>query len=152
MPLGLPDVLTGVLHSWRLNKSMPNSRHVMFTMASHFLLLGILKSLFFLSFNSSSLYPFLFSVKPSFLSMIYLWNLYYILKSCIMFLTSVSALCIFFIFHFRMAWFVGRRNCKSSRRALYVSTEEGWNERISQKMIVKLWMQRKISFILHSIR
>ena len=37
---GLPDVLTGVFHSWRLNKSMPNSRHVMFTMASHFLLIG----------------------------------------------------------------------------------------------------------------
>eukprot|EP00596_Hydrurales_sp_CCMP1899_P000088 CAMPEP_0119034368 /NCGR_PEP_ID=MMETSP1177-20130426/1350_1 /TAXON_ID=2985 /ORGANISM="Ochromonas sp, Strain CCMP1899" /LENGTH=257 /DNA_ID=CAMNT_0006991749 /DNA_START=751 /DNA_END=1524 /DNA_ORIENTATION=- len=36
---GLPDVLTGAFHGWRLARTMPNSSHVTFTMASHFLLL-----------------------------------------------------------------------------------------------------------------
>ena len=36
---GLPDTMTGVFNAFRLHSSMPNSKHVMFTMASHFLLI-----------------------------------------------------------------------------------------------------------------
>jgi pimeloyl-ACP methyl ester carboxylesterase len=36
---GLPDIMTGVYHSTRLAKGMPNSKHVMFTMGSHFVLI-----------------------------------------------------------------------------------------------------------------
>jgi pimeloyl-ACP methyl ester carboxylesterase len=36
---GTPDFLTGVYHSHRLSASLPNSRHVNFTMGSHFLLI-----------------------------------------------------------------------------------------------------------------
>jgi pimeloyl-ACP methyl ester carboxylesterase len=36
---GLPDNMTGVFHAFRLHASMPNARHIMFTMASHFLLI-----------------------------------------------------------------------------------------------------------------
>jgi pimeloyl-ACP methyl ester carboxylesterase len=35
---GLPDTMTGVFNSFRLHASMTNSKHIMFTMASHFLL------------------------------------------------------------------------------------------------------------------
>ena len=38
--IGFLDVLTGVLHSWRLSRSLPRNKHVTFSMASHFLLLG----------------------------------------------------------------------------------------------------------------
>ena len=36
---GLPDNMTGVFHAFRLHASMPNAKHIMFTMASHFLLI-----------------------------------------------------------------------------------------------------------------
>ena len=36
---GLPDSMTGVYHSQILAKQMPNNKHVMFTMGSHFVLL-----------------------------------------------------------------------------------------------------------------
>jgi len=36
---GLPDIMTGVYHSQILAKQMPNNKHVMFTMGSHFVLL-----------------------------------------------------------------------------------------------------------------
>jgi hypothetical protein len=38
--IGFSDVLTGVLHSWRLSRSLPRNKHVTFSLASHFLLLG----------------------------------------------------------------------------------------------------------------
>ena len=36
---GFPDFLTGVYHAFSLKKTMKNSKHIMFTMASHFLLI-----------------------------------------------------------------------------------------------------------------
>lgn len=36
---GLPDIMTGVYHSITLAKQMQNSKHIMFSMGSHFLLL-----------------------------------------------------------------------------------------------------------------
>ncbi len=36
---GIPDIMTGVYHSQALAKTMPNVKHVTFTMGSHFLLM-----------------------------------------------------------------------------------------------------------------
>ena len=36
---GIPDIMTGVYHAYNLHKNMKNSKHIVFTMGSHFLLM-----------------------------------------------------------------------------------------------------------------